>query len=80
MIIGFTFIVSRFRYNPLCSITPFRNIFHRMPHPSCASVELINRSYLSNASASEQLGPESVSFTLAYFTMRVMTFSELTVS
>ena len=51
MIIGFTFIVSRFRYNPLCSITPFRNIFHRMPHPSCASVELINRSCLSNASA-----------------------------
>ena len=61
MIIGFTFIVSRFRYNPLCSITPFRNIFHRMPHPSCASVELINRSCLSNASASEQLGPESLS-------------------
>lgn len=34
----------------------------------------------SNASASEQLGPESTSFTLAYFTKRVMTFSEPTVS
>ena len=34
----------------------------------------------SNASASEQLGPESSSFTLAYFTNLVMTFSEPTVS
>lgn len=34
---------------------------------------------LSNASAKEQLGPESASFTLAYFTNRVMTFNESTV-
>lgn len=40
----------------------------------------MNKSCFSNASASEQLGPESSSFTLAYFTKRVMTFSEPTAS
>ena len=78
--IGFTFIVSRFRYSPWCSIIPLRNIFHRILQPSCASVELMNRSCLSNASASEQLGPESSSFTREYRTKRVITFRELTVS
>lgn len=80
MPIGLTFIVPEFKNSPLCSIIPFRNIFQRMLHPSCASVELMNRSCLSNASAREQLGPESSSFTLAYFTKRVMTFREPTVS
>lgn len=59
---------------------PLRNIFQRILHPSCANVELMNRSCFSNASANEQLGPESSSFTLAYFTNLVMTFSEPTVS
>ena len=40
----------------------------------------MNRSCFSNASASEQLGPESSSFTQAYRTKRVITFSEPTVS
>ena len=79
-VIGFTFMVERFRYSPWCSIIPLRNIFHRMLQPSCASVELMNRSCFSRASASEQLGPESFSFTLAYLTYRVITFSDSTVS
>ena len=40
----------------------------------------MNKSCFSNASASEQLGPESSSFTLAYFPNRVMPFSEPTAS
>lgn len=53
--------------------------------PQQAAAELRQRGVdeqvlLSNASANEQLGPESSSFTLAYFTSRVMTFSEPTVS
>ena len=43
-------------------------------------MELMNRSCLSNASASEQLGPESSSFTREYRTKRVITFRVLTVS
>ena len=78
--IGLTFIASRLRYSPWYSIIPWRNILHRMLQPNCANVELMNKSCFSKASASEQLGPESFSFTLAYFTSRVMTFSELTVS
>ena len=62
-IIGFTFIVARLRYSPWCSIMPWRNIFQRMLHPSCVSVELMNRACFSNASAWEQIEPESSSLT-----------------
>ena len=47
--------------------------------PKDIASELMNKSCFSNASAKEQLGPESASFTLAYFTNRVMTFNESTV-
>ena len=59
---------------------PVPKHFPKVLHPSCASVELMNKSCLSNASASEQLGPESSSFTLAYLTNRVITFREPAVS
>ena len=62
-IVGFTFIVARLRYSPWCSIMPWRNIFQRLLHPSCVSVELMNRACLSNASAWEQIEPESSSLT-----------------
>ena len=47
---------------------PWRNIFHRILQPNCASVELMNSFYFSRTSASEQLDPESFSFIFAYFT------------
>ena len=59
--IGLTRSVSRLIYAPRYRVLPSLNIFHRMSQPTCASMELMYRSCLSSASASEQLGPESFS-------------------
>lgn len=56
--IGLTFIVPKFRNIPWCLIIPFPNIFHRILKLSCASVELMNKSYFSNTFANECSKPE----------------------
>lgn len=50
---------ARFKKSPRYSSIPFRSIDHKSDAPIVASVELMNKSCLSSACASEQLGISS---------------------
>src|SRR5690606_29085570 len=51
----------RLRKKPLCGVNPLRNNPHKSEHPICARAELMYKSCLPIASATEQLGTLSVS-------------------